>query len=82
MLDPAEADAFYRAYRTCAEILIAFDNTRVLHARTAFTSAGRRHLQGCYADLDGVASALAVLRRAGGRTSPPPQPRNEMEPRR
>ncbi len=21
MLDPAEADAFYRAYRTCAEIL-------------------------------------------------------------
>ena len=33
------------------------------HARTAFTGAGNRHLQGCYADLDGVASALAVLNR-------------------
>jgi gamma-butyrobetaine dioxygenase len=82
LLDAAEADAFYRAYRAFADILqrpelmltfrlspgdcAAFDNTRVLHARTAFTSAGRRHLQGCYADLDGVASALAVLRRAGG----------------
>jgi hypothetical protein len=38
-------------------------NTRILHARTAFTGAGDRHLQGCYADLDGVASSLAVLRR-------------------
>jgi gamma-butyrobetaine dioxygenase len=24
---------------------------------------GGRHLQGCYADLDGLASTLAVLRR-------------------
>jgi gamma-butyrobetaine dioxygenase len=80
LLEPAEADAFYRAYLAFAEILrrpelmlafrlspgdcLAFDNTRVLHARTAFTSGGRRHLQGCYADLDGVASALAVLRRS------------------
>ncbi len=76
------ANAFYRAYRTFAEILlrpelmltfrlspgecVVFDNTRVLHARTAFISAGRRHLQGCYADLDGVESELAVLRRGGG----------------
>lgn len=37
-----------------------FDNTRVLHARTGFTHGGRRHLQGCYADLDGVESAVAV----------------------
>jgi gamma-butyrobetaine dioxygenase len=74
-----EADTFYRAYRAFAEILLrpelllafrldpgdclVFDNTRVLHARTAFTAAGHRHLQGCYADLDGVASALAVIRR-------------------
>jgi gamma-butyrobetaine dioxygenase len=41
-----------------------FDNTRVLHARTGFTAGGERHLQGCYADLDGAASNLAVLRRA------------------
>jgi gamma-butyrobetaine dioxygenase len=35
----------------------------VLHARTAFAVAGDRHLQGCYADLDGLLSTLAVLRR-------------------
>jgi gamma-butyrobetaine dioxygenase len=37
-----------------------FDNTRVLHARTGSSQAGPRHLQGCYADLDGVESAAAV----------------------
>jgi alpha-ketoglutarate-dependent taurine dioxygenase len=37
-----------------------FDNTRVLHARTGFAHGGHRHLQGCYADLDGVESAVAV----------------------
>ncbi|HEY6786021.1 MAG TPA: TauD/TfdA family dioxygenase [Trebonia sp.] len=52
---------------------LIFDNTRILHARTAFTvpaaastaagGTGGRHLQGCYADLDGLASTLAVLRR-------------------
>jgi gamma-butyrobetaine dioxygenase len=78
----AEVTAFYAAYRRWAELLgrperqlnlrlapgdcLIFDNTRVLHARTAFDlSAGSpgRHLQGCYADLDGLASTLAVLRR-------------------
>jgi len=47
---------------------LIFDNTRVLHARTAFgVAAGSpgRHLQGCYADLDGLASTLAVLSRSG-----------------
>jgi len=47
---------------------LVFDNTRVLHARTAFSmDAGSpgRHLQGCYADLDGLASTLAVLSRSG-----------------
>jgi hypothetical protein len=33
-------------------------------ARTGFAQAGRRHLQGCYADLDGVESAVAVGERA------------------
>jgi gamma-butyrobetaine dioxygenase len=43
---------------------IVFDNTRVLHARTSFEGgSGARHLQGCYADLDGLASTLAVLER-------------------
>jgi gamma-butyrobetaine dioxygenase len=43
--------------------LVAFDNTRVLHGRTAFSGEGDRRLQGCYADLDGVLSTLAVLSR-------------------
>ena len=44
------------------------DNRRVLHARKAFASAGERHLQGCYADQDGLLSTLAVLReRTEGR---------------
>lgn len=78
----AEVSAFYAAYRRWAELLarperqlnlrlapgdcLIFDNTRVLHARTAFsltTGAPARHLQGCYADLDGLASTLAVLKR-------------------
>jgi len=78
----AEITAFYAAYRRWADLLgepgrqlnlrlapgdcLVFDNTRVLHARTAFSlSAGSpgRHLQGCYADLDGLASTLAVLSR-------------------
>ena len=77
--EATEAGAFYRAYLAFARLLVrpelmltfrleagdcvVFDNTRVLHARTGFTAGGHRHLQGCYADLDGVASTLAVLRR-------------------
>ncbi len=46
--------------------LFIVDNRRVLHGRTAFTVGeehGERHLQGCYADIDGLRSTLAVLRR-------------------
>ncbi|MFG3257255.1 TauD/TfdA family dioxygenase [Streptomyces sp. NPDC048172] len=72
-------EAFYEAYRTFAGILLRpelqldfrlspgdcliFDNVRLLHARTAFAENGARHLQGAYADLDGLASTLSVLRR-------------------
>jgi gamma-butyrobetaine dioxygenase len=75
----ADVIAFYAAYRRWAELLaepgrqlnlrlapgdcLIFDNTRILHARTAFSVTGGRHLQGCYADLDGLASTMAVLRR-------------------
>ncbi|MEV4560140.1 TauD/TfdA family dioxygenase [Kitasatospora sp. NPDC049285] len=78
-LSGEELDAFYAAYRGFAAITLRpelqlefrlgpgdcliFDNTRLLHARTAFEQEGRRHLQGCYADLDSLASTLAVLRR-------------------
>ncbi|MGW2376103.1 MULTISPECIES: 2-trimethylaminoethylphosphonate dioxygenase [Kitasatospora] len=72
-------EAFYAAYRRFAAITLRpelqltfrlnpgdcliFDNTRLLHARTAFEQDGHRHLQGCYADLDSLASTLAVLHR-------------------
>ena len=39
------------------------DNTRVLHARSAFGGVGSRWLQGCYADMDAVWSKRAVLQR-------------------
>jgi gamma-butyrobetaine dioxygenase len=72
---------YYDAYRNLARILdrpelmyqfrldagdcVIFDNTRILHARTAFdeSSSGGRHLQGCYADLDGLESTIAILER-------------------
>lgn len=72
-------EAFYRAYRRFAEIImrpemevtfrmepgdcLIFDNTRLLHSRTAFSDkgTGARHLQGCYADIDGLLSTIAVL---------------------
>lgn len=47
--------------------LLLVDNRRVLHGRTGFTgAAGTRHLQGAYADRDGLLSRLAVLRRRLG----------------
>jgi gamma-butyrobetaine dioxygenase len=68
---------YYAAYRRMAELvederlgfrfrltpgdLFLLDNQRVLHGRTPFSGSGRRWLQGCYADLDGLLSTLAVL---------------------
>jgi gamma-butyrobetaine dioxygenase len=44
--------------------LFIVDNLRVLHGRTAYAATGgERHLQGCYADRDGLRSTLAVLSR-------------------
>ncbi len=40
------------------------DNTRVLHARKGYSGAGKRWLQGCYADKDGLYSTLAALEAA------------------
>ena len=44
--------------------LVLLDNERVLHGR-AGESVGERHLQGCYADRDGLLSTLKVLERNG-----------------
>ncbi|MEX0349438.1 MAG: gamma-butyrobetaine dioxygenase [Paracoccaceae bacterium] len=73
-------EAYYAAYRHFAAIIddpamgVAFklepgesfivDNTRVLHARTGYSGAGSRWLQGCYADRDGLLSTLAALEMA------------------
>jgi gamma-butyrobetaine dioxygenase len=39
------------------------DNTRVLHARKAYSGTGKRWLQGCYADKDGLRSTRDALHR-------------------
>jgi gamma-butyrobetaine dioxygenase len=81
----AQLTEFYRAYRALATILLraeltlrfslepgdclVFDNTRLMHSRTGFTAAGERHLQGCYADLDGAESTVAVLARHADHTA-------------
>lgn len=68
---------YYAAYRRFGEIIddptmeVTFklepgecfivDNTRVLHARKGYSSAGKRWLQGCYPDKDGLLSTLAAL---------------------
>ena len=44
--------------------LVVLDNERVLHGRIGH-SVGHRHLQGCYADRDGLVSTLRVLERNG-----------------
>jgi gamma-butyrobetaine dioxygenase len=76
-LPPATLRRFYPAYRHYAEILqrdnlqiefklqagelMLFDNTRILHARKAYSASGTRHLQGAYSDLDGLYSSLRRL---------------------
>jgi len=37
------------------------DNTRVLHARTAYSGVGTRWLQGCYVDKDGLLSTISTM---------------------
>jgi gamma-butyrobetaine hydroxylase len=75
-LDPDEVEAFYDAYRRFGRLLhdpdltVGFrlapgelfivNNRRVLHGRRGF-SAGRRWLQGCYTDTDGLTSTLFSL---------------------
>ncbi len=72
---------YYAAYRRFAELiespamqvtfklqpgeLFIVDNIRVLHARKAFSGSGKRWLQGCYADKDGLYSTLAAIEEEG-----------------
>ena len=72
---------YYAAYRRFAELiedpemavgfklkpgeLFIVDNTRVLHARKSFSGTGKRWLQGCYADKDGLCSTLSAIEEEG-----------------
>jgi len=74
-----DMEGYYDAYRRFAEIvedesmqvsfklspgeLFIVDNTRVLHARKAFSGTGKRWLQGCYADKDALLSKLSVIEK-------------------
>ena len=52
------------AFRLAPGDLLVMENERALHGRTAFdVNLGRRHLQGCYVDKDGLESRMRVLRR-------------------
>jgi len=80
LLDPATTRRFQRARRRLSELfadprfelrfplgageLMMFNNSRVLHGRTAYDpNEGRRHLQGCYIDLDAPKSLYRTLSR-------------------
>jgi gamma-butyrobetaine dioxygenase len=68
---------YYKAYRKFSDInndpkmavnfklnpgdCFIVDNTRVLHARTAYLGKGSRWLQGCYVDKDGLLSTIATM---------------------
>ena len=46
---------------------VVMQNDRALHGRTAFDpNLGRRHLQGCYIDRDGIESRRRLLKRKSG----------------
>ena len=79
-LGTGQVGGFYAAYRRLAQLLrerrfqlgtklrggdlVVFDNRRILHGRTGFSSARfARHLQGCYLTRDSVLSETALLRR-------------------
>lgn len=78
-LPPGVMESYYRAYLAFAKSLqsprnlIRFqlkpgdlyvvDNRRVLHGRTKYENPFDRHLQGCYADRDGLYSRLNILEK-------------------
>ena len=68
---------YYKAYRKFSNIIndpkmaVSFklnpgecfivDNTRVLHARKAYSNFGSRWLQGCYVDKDSLLSKISTM---------------------
>jgi gamma-butyrobetaine dioxygenase len=87
-IEPRATAGFYRAYRVFAELLrepghqlrfalrdgdlVLFDNQRILHGRSAFSSVRHaRHFRGCYLTRDSVYSETALLRRRMVLEKPP-----------
>ena len=72
-----DMENYYKAYRAFSNIIndptlavnfklnpgecFVVDNTRVLHARTAYSGEGTRWLQGCYVDKDGLLSKISAI---------------------
>jgi len=58
-------------HRLDAGELVAFDNHRILHGRTPFElgATGRRHLLGCYLDIDELTNRRAVLQAEDANSS-------------
>ena len=72
-----DMENYYKAYRAFSDIIndpslavnfklkpgecFIVDNTRVLHARTAYSGTGKRWLQGCYVDKDGLLSTISTI---------------------
>ncbi len=72
-----DMEDYYKAYRAFSDIIndstmavnfklnpgecFIVDNTRVLHARTAYSGEGTRWLQGCYVDKDGLLSKISAI---------------------
>jgi len=81
--EPSEVEAWYDAYlayyrrlhdpaaafgrRLAPGEMVIFDNRRIVHGRRALASDSPRWLQGCYADMDGLAATLARLDRTVAR---------------
>ena len=59
-VDLAEVPSLRRTIHLQSTEVVLFDNTRILHARSAFDTNEPRHLQGCYIDLDAVRSAARL----------------------
>ncbi len=82
-LPPAEVEPFYDALRSFLALvyggegritvklqageMLVFNNQRLMHGRTAFDAASRRHVRSCHVDLDEFHSRLRVAYRALGR---------------
>lgn len=62
--------AFAQTFTLGAGELVIMDNRRVLHGRTGFAgAAAERHLQGAYADIDGLTSTVYRLAEASAQTA-------------